>query len=132
MVDTFVVHTPILKPAYRNNFSGLESSGKAFWLSQYIKSNPSSLLVVVTHNQNELTKLETQLLFFGVEPLVFADWETLVYDQLTVHQDISSERIGLLVNMPMSGVILVSVQTLMQRIVPPSWLLGRHFDLVVG
>ena len=132
MVDTFVVHTPILKPAYRNNFSGLESSGKAFWLSQYIKSDPSSLLVVVTHNQNELTKLETQLLFFGVEPLVFADWETLVYDQLTVHQDISSERIGLLVNMPMSGVILVSVQTLMQRIVPPSWLLGRHFDLVVG
>ena len=34
--------------------------------------------------------------------------------------------------MPTTGVLLVSTQTLMQRIAPPSWLIGQHFDLAVG
>lgn len=49
-----------------------------------------------------------------------------------MQQDIISERINLLTHIPKAGVLLVAVQTLMQRIAPPSHLLGRFFDLSVG
>lgn len=90
------------------------------------------LKVVVTQDQNQLNQMATELSFFGVEAFVFPDWEILAYDELSPHQDIVSERIALLANMPKSGVLLISIQTLMQRLAPPTWLIGRHFDWHVG
>ncbi|WP_296405161.1 transcription-repair coupling factor [Psychrobacter sp.] len=90
------------------------------------------LKVVVTKDQNQLNQIETELAFCGVDAYVFPDWETLTYDELSPHQDIVSERINLLTDMPKSGILLISIQTLMQRVTPPSWLIGQHFDLSVG
>ncbi|MBO1515908.1 transcription-repair coupling factor [Psychrobacter halodurans] len=90
------------------------------------------LKVVVTRDQNQLNQIETELAFCGVDAYVFPDWETLTYDELSPHQDIVSERINLLTDMPTKGVLLISVQALMHRIAPPSWLIGQHFDLSVG
>ncbi|WP_201595018.1 transcription-repair coupling factor [Psychrobacter vallis] len=90
------------------------------------------LKVVVTRDQNQLNQIETELAFCGVDAYVFPDWETLTYDELSPHQDIVSERINLLTDMPTSGVLLISVQALMHRVAPPSWLIGQHFDLSVG
>ena len=90
------------------------------------------LKVVVTRDQNQLNQMETELAFCGVDAYVFPDWETLTYDELSPHQDIVSERINLLTDMPTSGVLLISVQALMHRVAPPSWLIGQHFDLSVG
>lgn len=90
------------------------------------------LKVVVTKDQNQLNQIETELAFCGVDAYVFPDWETLTYDELSPHQDIVSERINLLTEMPKKGILLISIQTLMQRVAPPSWLIGQHFDLSVG
>ncbi|WP_201616398.1 transcription-repair coupling factor [Psychrobacter urativorans] len=90
------------------------------------------LKVVVARDQNQLNQMETELAFCGVDAYVFPDWETLTYDELSPHQDIVSERINLLTDMPTSGVLLISVQALMHRVAPPSWLIGQHFDLSVG
>ena len=79
-----------------------------------------------------MNQIETELAFCGVDAYVFPDWETLTYDELSPHQDIVSERINLLTEMPKSGILLISIQTLMQRVAPPSWLIGQHFDLSVG
>ena len=116
---------------YKKTVSCLGGADLSFWLSQ-IAHHENRLIVMVANTQNELNQLDTELAFFGVNAKVFPDWEILAYDQLSVHQDIISERIALLTNMPKSGVLLVSVQTLMQRIAPPSWLIGQHFDLKVG
>lgn len=105
---------------------------QALWLTKLSKKHPERLFVVVCQTQHLLNQLETELIFFGVTAKVFADWETLVYDRLSPHQDIVSERIELLSHMPTSGILLVAVQTLMQRVAPPSWLLGQHFEVVVG
>lgn len=133
MIQDFTPNLPDL-PTQANHKKSLPSLGAAdlsFWLSQ-IANHENRLIVMVANTQNELNQLDTELAFFGVNAKVFPDWETLAYDQLSAHQDIISERIALLTNMPKSGVILVSVQTLMQRIVPPSWLIGQHFNLKVG
>ncbi|MGP5119391.1 transcription-repair coupling factor [Psychrobacter alimentarius] len=90
------------------------------------------LKIVVTRDQNQLNQIETELAFCGVDAYVFPDWETLTYDELSPHQDIVSERINLLTDMPTSGILLISVQALMHRVAPPSWLIGQHFDLSVG
>ncbi|UNU73299.1 transcription-repair coupling factor [Moraxella nasovis] len=126
------INIPTLKDAHTAHVQNLEGLAFAFWLSGFIKVQADTLHVVIADTQERLYQLEHELRFFGVVAHSFADYETLVYDQLAVHQDIISERIHLLTNMPKSGVLLVSVQTLMQRICPPQFLLGHHFDLRVG
>lgn len=113
---------------YLNHPKGVDFS---YWLS-WLTGQTNRLLLVVVDGQQTLSQLEAELNFFGKRPKVFADWEILAYDQLSVHQDIISERIDLLTHMPKCGILLVTVQTLMQKIAPPSWLLGRHFQLKVG
>ena len=101
----------------------------ALWLSML----PSDRLhVVVCDDQAEVARLHTELAFFGVHAHLFVDWETLPYERLSVHDDIVSERLELLSNMPSTGILLVSVASLMQRVAPPAWLLSAHFDIAIG
>lgn len=108
----------------------------SLWLASLVSAPiwdvAARLKVVVARDQNQLNQIETELAFCGVDAYVFPDWETLTYDELSPHQDIVSERINLLTDMPTSGVLLISVQALMHRVAPPSWLIGQHFDLSVG
>ncbi|WP_373883052.1 transcription-repair coupling factor [Acinetobacter pittii] len=92
----------------------------------------SSLLVVVARNNQHVAQLESELEFYGIKPTIFPDWEILPYDRLSPHQDIVSERLAILSNMPKKGVLLISASTLAQRVAPYSWVLGEHFDIRVG
>ena len=125
------INTPTTKPSFHTHFTAQADASFALWLATLAKDS-TDLTLVICQSQSELQRLADELHFFGVSAHVFADYETLVYDNLSVHQDIISERIDLLTHMPTSGVLLVSVQTLMQKITPPSHLLGRFFDLNVG
>ncbi len=108
----------------------------SLWLASLVNTRiwnvADRLKVVVARDQNQLNQIETELAFCGVDAYVFPDWETLTYDELSPHQDIVSERINLLTDMPKTGVLLISIQALMHRVAPPSWLIGQHFDLSVG
>ncbi|MDO5050713.1 MAG: transcription-repair coupling factor [Moraxella equi] len=125
------INTPTHKPNFHTHFTTQADASFALWLATLAKDS-TDLTLVICQSQSELQRLADELHFFGISAHVFADYETLVYDNLSVHQDIISERIDLLTHMPTSGVLLVSVQTLMQKITPPSYLLGRFFDLNVG
>lgn len=119
----------------RKWLGNLQGMTQALWLTSLTSSDSGQqnrLKVVVTRDQNQLNQLETELAFSGVDAHVFPDWETLTYDELSPHHDIVSERIHLLTHMPTDGILLISVQTLMHRVAPASWLLGQHFDLSVG
>ncbi|UYZ69840.1 transcription-repair coupling factor [Moraxella bovis] len=125
------INTPTHKPNFHTHFTTQADASFALWLATLAKDS-TDLTLVICQSQSELQRLADELHFFGISAHVFADYETLVYDNLSVHQDIISERIDLLTHMPTRGVLLVSVQTLMQKITPPSYLLGRFFDLNVG
>ncbi|WP_049235996.1 transcription-repair coupling factor [Moraxella canis] len=131
MIETLNKLNLPTKANFKTTLPLLGGADLSFWLALAAKSE-ERLIVMIANNQNELNQLETELSFFGVDAHVFPDWEILAYDQLSVHQDIISERIALLTRMPTTGILLVSAQTLMQRIAPPSWLIGQHFDLTVG
>ncbi|WP_367108626.1 transcription-repair coupling factor [uncultured Psychrobacter sp.] len=125
-----------IKDTERRWLAPVHGAVSSLWLASLVKASiwqvADRLKVVVTRDQNQLNQIETELAFCGVDAYVFPDWETLTYDELSPHQDIVSERINLLTAMPTTGVLLISVQTLMHRVAPPSWLIGQHFDLGVG
>ncbi len=111
------------------NLAGALSS---LLLAELVQQAKHQLIVMVAKNTTQVSQIEEELRFFGVKPHLFPDWETLPYDRLSPHQDIVSERLALLSNMPNSGIVLIAATTLSQRIAPPSWLLGQHFDIKKG
>lgn len=82
------------------------------------------ILCVVPDNQTAL-KLQPEIAQFTSHPChVFPDWETLPYDNFSPHQDIISNRIARLYQLPHQtcGVLIIPVATLLQRIMPRSFL----------
>ena len=68
-------------------------------------------------------------------PIVhFPDWETLPYDRFSPHPDIVSHRLAALHRMPAldRGIVVVPVQTLLQRLAPVRHVAGGSFDLKLG
>ena len=66
--------------------------------------------------------------------LLFPDWETLPYDHFSPHQDIISERLSTLYQIPTlsSGVIITTVSTLMHQLPPRHYLDANTFMLKLG
>ena len=66
--------------------------------------------------------------------LPFPDWETLPYDRFSPHPDIVSQRLATLHRLPnlKRGIVIVPVQTLMQRLAPLQHVVGGSFDYSVG
>jgi transcription-repair coupling factor (superfamily II helicase) len=89
------------------------------------------LLLIVTPDSQSAERLQQQLRFFcsdrDLDILCFPDWETLPYDPFSPHQDIISQRLQTLHQLPMldRGVLLVPVATLLQRL-PPRDFLDRY------
>ena len=96
-------------------------------------------LVVVARDTQGAHQLESDLhslLGDNVDLPVFPfpDWETLAYDRYSPHPDIISQRLAALHALPglKRGIVVVPVQTLMQRLPPLRYVVGGSFDLKVG
>ena len=97
-------------------------------------------VLVVARDNHEAHQIEADLhtlLGGGGDdlPVVpFPDWETLPYDQFSPHPDIVSQRLAALHRLPAltRGIVIVPVQTLMQRLSPLRHIAGGSFDYRVG
>src|SRR5690606_19122213 len=99
------------------------------------------LSLVITENSHQADRLCAELEFFldpagGPAPRIlrFPDWETLPYDSFSPHQDIVSERLSTLHQLPglSQGVLVLSVNTLLQRLPPRHYVQGNTLQLAVG
>ena len=110
----------------------------AWMVARAAESHAGPLLVVArdTHGAHQLeSDLHTLLGEGGNLPVFpFPDWETLAYDRFSPHPDIISQRLAALHALPglKRGVVVVPVQTLMQRLPPLRYVVGGSFDLKVG
>lgn len=120
-----------LKVGEKRWIGNLQGSAAALLFKEIAKQS-QQLLVIVARNNQHLAQLESELEFYGITPTIFPDWEILPYDRLSPHQDIVSERLAILSNMPSQGILLLSASTLAQRVAPTSWVLGEHFDIQLG
>lgn len=134
------------KPGDKRVWGQLPGAGISFALSSCIQ-NHSGVVVVLTPDSLTASKLERELAFFlgnaldtdrsetNARPiLTFPDWETLPYDSFSPHQDIISERLTTLYQLPQlkQGVLVVPVSTLMHRLCPKEYLLQNTLLIKIG
>ena len=110
----------------------------AWFIASAARSHEGPLLVVARDTQGA-HQLESDLhTLLGSDSdlpvLPFPDWETLAYDRFSPHPDIISQRLAALHALPglKRGIVVVPVQTLMQRLPPLRHIVGGSFDLRVG
>ncbi len=97
-------------------------------------------LLLITPDSHTATRLEHEIRFYvggaqaGFPVLTFPDWETLPYDTFSPHQDIISQRLTTLYQLPAlgRGVLIVPVETLLHRIAPSEYVQGRSLLLETG
>jgi len=94
-------------------------------------------VLIVTHDARAAQRLEEEIRFYAPESLPvlpFPDWESLPYDAFSPHQDIISQRLLTLSQLPAlrHGVVLLSVPTLMHRLPPRDYIQAHSLMLDVG
>ena len=110
----------------------------AWFIARAAGAHDGPLLAVArdTHGAHQLeSDLQTLLGKDSDLPVFpFPDWETLAYDRFSPHPDIISRRLAALHTLPTlkRGIVVVPVQTLMQRLPPLRYVIGGSFDLRVG
>ncbi|MFC0269363.1 transcription-repair coupling factor [Kushneria aurantia] len=92
-------------------------------------------LLIVTPDSASAQQLLAALRFYSDrEVLLFPDWETLPYDSFSPHQDIVSERLRTLRRLQRdpNALLVVPVNTLMQRLPPGDYVAIQALQLAVG
>jgi transcription-repair coupling factor (superfamily II helicase) len=141
-------HTPHLLPdpldagrylpgrGQRAQWTGLTGLSAARAIAVAVAGD-GAVSVVVTPSSASAQDLAAALRFFlgaDVPQCLLPDWETLPYDPFSPHEDIVAERLQVLRSLPelTSGVLIVPVQTLLQRLPPRAWLTTATLNLKVG
>lgn len=94
--------------------------------------------LVIAPDTTTALRLESELQFFNQRDdfavLHLPDWETLPYDTLSPHQDIISDRLKTLYQLPHTtqGILVVPMTTLLQRLMPTEYLVGNSLMLSCG
>ena len=114
----------------------LYGSAAALALAEAVRAD-RRLYVLIADAARELERLTAELRFFAGETLPLLrlpDWEVLPYDWFSPHPDIVSERLKTLYELPhlAHGCLIVTADTLMQRLPPRPYVQGRAFELRVG
>lgn len=96
----------------------------------------SGLIIIITPDMLTATRLEHEIQFFLDEKnklpvVIFPDWETLPYDSFSPHQDIISQRLLTLYQLPnlQKGILIVPITTLLVKIAPRNYVEANSFVL---
>ena len=113
----------------------LQGAGLALATAELAKQSEYPV-VLITESTASAYRLEQEIRFFiGELPVnLLPDWEILPYDTFSPHQDIVSDRLQALVNLPSlaQGVVIVPITTLMHRLAPKAFLQGQTLKLKKG
>ncbi|HEY0942696.1 MAG TPA: transcription-repair coupling factor [Steroidobacter sp.] len=114
----------------------LYGSATSLWLAEAARKSSQPLLVIA-HDARQASRTEDELRFFcepGTPIEIFAGWETLPYDLFSPHPDIVSQRLRLLSTLPRmtKGIVIVDLETMLQRLPPQAYIDAHAFDLRAG
>ncbi len=112
------------------------SSGLA--ISRAAQQHDGPVMVITADIHGEEILAQTLGFYLGNTPgipvSIFPDRETLPYDHFSPHQDIISDRLGTLHQLPLMsrGIIIVPISTLMHRLPPRNYLESNTLLLDIG
>ena len=123
--------TPTLNPVYPSKTNKLIHWGRLHGSAQELlianaAKEFQGLIVVTTPDTHSAYLAQAHIKFFsGLENIdIFPDWETLPYDVFSPHEDLISQRLKMLHQLPRTqkGVLIVPISTLMQRLAPTDYV----------
>ena len=102
-----------------------------------VSSSHEGMILVIAADTLGAERLHDELQFFlGSDKTILhlPDWETLIYDAFSPHQDIISERLDVLNQLAIleSGIVVIPATTLSQRMAPAQFILGSSLVLAKG
>jgi len=114
----------------------LYGSATSLQLAEAARRSTAPLLVIAA-DARQASRFEDELKFFcepGLYIESFPDWETLPYDLFSPHPDIVSQRLRMLAALPdlAKGIVIIDLETLLQRLAPQSYIEAHAFDVPVG
>ncbi|NOH81975.1 transcription-repair coupling factor [Vibrio sp. RE86] len=118
----------------KKQIGNLQGSALALAIAELAERHSAHTLLAVPDPQTAL-KLQQEIeQFTQQEVTLFPDWETLPYDSFSPHQEIISDRISRLYQLPTqeSGITIVPVSTLLQRQSPRDYLMQHTLMVKVG
>ncbi len=94
-------------------------------------------VLILAKDPRHADQLEAEIGFFAPEGLAvehFVEWETLPWDSFSPHQDIVSQRLRVLANLPTmrNGIIIAAASVLQQRLPPVDYVAARSLSLSEG
>lgn len=123
------------KPGQRLTWGRLPGASSALVIATAAQRHDGLVLALVD-DAASVDRLEAELRVFvdDLPILAFPDWETLPYDVFSPHPDIVSRRLWTLSRLPTlaRGILVVSVNNLLHRLAPPSYLAGASLLLDAG
>ncbi len=128
---------PASKPGDKQYWGELRAAGRALAVAEAALKY-TGLTMLVTETARQAAEQTRALQFFTAQQQLpiysFPDWETLPYDIFSPHQDIISQRLQTLANLPSArqGIIVVPLSTLMHRIAPTDFVASHSFSYKVG
>ena len=131
-----ILSIPVPSSANPLHVGQLYGSSRSLFLAEQIAEH-KGLSVVVCNDMTDADQVEQEILFFSHqkhEIFRFPDLETLPYDQFSPHQDIISERIRCLANIPLAtqGILTLPISTLLQKVAPSHFIQQRSLCLRIG
>lgn len=102
--------------------------------AEIIERHAGLVVLIAPDMQNALRLRDEIQQFTDQHVTTLPDWETLPYDSFSPHQEIISTRLSTLYQLPnmTRGVLILPVNTLMQRVCPHSFLHGHALVLEKG
>ncbi|RYC43415.1 transcription-repair coupling factor [Pectobacterium zantedeschiae] len=99
--------------------------------AEIIERHTGLVVLIAPDMQNALRLRDEIQQFTNQHVTTLPDWETLPYDSFSPHQEIISTRLSTLYQLPnmTRGVLILPVNTLMQRVCPHSFLHGHALVL---
>ncbi|NLZ79809.1 MAG: transcription-repair coupling factor [Gammaproteobacteria bacterium] len=126
---------PLPKNANKQLWGNLPGAAQGLAIAAAARSTQRFTLLL-TDNSQSAERLKEELAFFAPElpVLHFPDWETLPYDVFSPHQDIISQRVATLYQLPQlqQGILVVPINTALHRLAPKSFMIDASLMLDVG
>ncbi len=130
--------TPLSPPLPKSNdttlrWGQLNGNSSALAISELATKSNSPILLIAP-DVHTSTQWQDALRFFLGDQfpiLLFPDWETLPYDHFSPHQDLVSDRLLTLYQLPRlkKGIVISAVTTLMHRLCPSDYIENNTFIL---
>ncbi|MGH1469941.1 MAG: transcription-repair coupling factor [Cellvibrionaceae bacterium] len=114
----------------KRRWAGLHGSALSLSIANTAQLH-DNFTIVITQDTATASVLEEELRFFSKQTtdndlpiLHLPDWETLPYDYFSPHQDIISDRLHTLYQLPhiKRGILVVPITTLLHRLCPPEYI----------